>query len=106
MGTARFDAAERRAVPLLSLQAIRLTTPASAGIDTMRIEEKFNLKSAKLIECQSTAAVYSGPGSALGIKVQFFPTDYDDGRKISLHLTPREAMALAKELIGAAINRL
>lgn len=87
----------------------RLTTaPATAGIteNIMRIEEKFNKRDAKLIECQPPF-VHSGSQYALGIVVKFFtnPDDADD-RNLSMHLTPHEALKFAEDLLSAARCRL
>lgn len=72
----------------------------------MRIQEKFNLRDAKLIECQSPF-IASGPMYALGIKVEFFThPDDDDRRTLSLHLTPQEALKFAEDLLRAARSRM
>jgi hypothetical protein len=72
----------------------------------MKVEEKFNLRDAKLIECQ-TPFVASGPMYALGIKVEFFTyPDDDDRRTLSMHLTPHEALKFAEDLLSAARCRL
>lgn len=71
----------------------------------MKIEEKFNKRSADLVTVQ-TPTVQSSSGFALGIRLQFFPEARDDQRMLSMHLTPAEALDLADYLIGAARERL
>ena len=71
----------------------------------MRVEEKFNKRAADLVECQSMH-VSSGAFLALGVKIACFPVDHTDGRTLSIHLTPDEALTLARELIGAAQHRI
>jgi hypothetical protein len=66
----------------------------------MRIDEKFNLKSAQLVE--SIALVKRGPRFALGMSVEFCAMPGDDRRTLKLHLTPLEALEFAKDLIEAA----
>lgn len=66
----------------------------------MKIEEKFNLKSATPIDAR-LSAVSTGPQYPTGVKLQFFAVDPDDRRTISWHVTPDEALQLAAELIAA-----
>jgi len=72
----------------------------------MRVEEKFNLRSARLLEVQMPH-VKSGPSLALGIKVTFFQKNDDaevyDGRTLAVHMTRDEAIEFAKELLSATI---
>ena len=69
----------------------------------MRIEEKFNRRSAELIEVQQPTA-HVGPNySELGIKLTFFTVPgNDDHRTIAMHLTVDDALQLAQELIASA----
>jgi hypothetical protein len=69
----------------------------------MRIEEKFNKRTAELIEVQPPS-FHAGPNfSALGIKATFFQLPgSDDTRTLSVHMTPDEALLLAENLIAAA----
>lgn len=71
----------------------------------MRVEEKFNKRAADLVECQQPH-VTSGACFTLGIKLECVPVDYTDGRTLSIHLTPDEALSLARELIAAAQRRI
>ena len=65
----------------------------------MRVDEKFNLQSAKLVNC-AQPVVESGIGLALGLKIRL--TANDDGRGLSIHLTPEEALKLADDLVREA----
>lgn len=69
----------------------------------MRAEEKFNRKSANLLECQQPI-VDSGGGMALGVRVRVFMVPGPEAKNISLHLTPDEALRLAEDLIREARN--
>lgn len=72
----------------------------------MKIEEKFNKRSAELIDVQSPSIQY-GNHFDLGIRLQFFTLPgVDDFRTLSMHMTPSEALILAKELIEAAHKML
>lgn len=72
------------------------------GNDSVKIEEKFNKRDAKLIAVQP-ASIHTGAQYALGIKLEFFtlPSD-DDMRTLSMHMTPDEALEMAEGLIAAA----
>jgi len=65
----------------------------------MRVDEKFNLKSARLVECDQPV-VESGVGLALGLRIRL--TDRADGRGLNIHLTPEQALKLANDLIQEA----
>lgn len=68
----------------------------------MKIEERFNVKTAKLVEVQPPSVSF---GHHLGpdVKLQFFPICYsDDRRNLHMHLSPSEALQLAADLIRAA----
>jgi len=68
----------------------------------MRVEEKFNLKSAQLVEVQQPY-VKHGPRFALGMSVEFYTAQgSDDRRTLRLHLKPLEALQFAQDLIDAA----
>lgn len=68
----------------------------------MKIEEKFNKRTAELIEVQP-ASIHAGPTHALGIKLEFFTLPGNaDMRTISMYLTPDEALEMAGGLIAAA----
>lgn len=72
----------------------------------MKIEEKFNRKHAKLVEVQFPS-ILTGGGLAEGIKLTFDRTVNDpDPSRISMHMTPDEALLLAQLLISAARSRL
>ena len=67
----------------------------------MRVDEKFNKKSATLLECQQPQ-VNSGGGLALGMQIQLFMQPGSDNRTLSIHLTPDEALKLAEDLVREA----
>lgn len=68
----------------------------------MKIEEKFNKRSANLIEVQPPT-VHTGAAYALGIRLTFYPVVSDpDRRTLAMHLTPDEALEMAEGLIAAA----
>ncbi|MDN7179085.1 hypothetical protein M0D69_13890 [Caballeronia sp. SEWSISQ10-4 2] len=71
----------------------------------MKLEERFNLRSAQLVEVQKPS-VRTGGGLALGIKVTFIAAAEHDFRSIGLHLTPTEALQLAEDLIHCAHHQL
>lgn len=72
----------------------------------MKIEEKFNKRSADLIAVQQPC-ITTGAGLALGIKLEFFTTqEVDDLRTLSMRMTPYEALQLAENLINAARRSL
>lgn len=72
----------------------------------MKIEEKFNKRTADLIEVQPPA-INAGPGYSLGIKLEFFTMPgNDDRRTLSMHMTPAEALEMAEGLISAARRRM
>jgi len=72
------------------------------GNDGVKIDEKFNLKSAQLVEVQQPY-VKRGPRFALGMSVEFYTAPgSDDRRTLRLHLTPLEALKFAQDLIEAA----
>lgn len=70
----------------------------------MKIEEKFNKRSAELIEVQQPL-VDEGPHFALGIRVRNVQPSGADGRILCMHLTPDEAMGFARDLIEAVRRR-
>lgn len=65
----------------------------------MRVDEKFNLKSARLVNCEQPV-VESGGGLALGMKIRI--THAADGRGLNIHLTPEQALKLADDLVREA----
>ncbi len=68
----------------------------------MLIEKCFNKRAASLIEVQSPI-MRTNHGLALGIKMEFFRVPEDPDRsRISMHLTPDEALTLSLQLIHAA----
>ena len=67
----------------------------------MRVEEKFNRKSAKLLEV--LPVVRTGGGLALGLKVTFYGQE-TQGRTLSAHMTRDEALGLARDLVAAALR--
>lgn len=70
----------------------------------MRVEERFNRRSAELIEAQQPLV---DSGFALGVRARFFTMPgSDDGRTLSVHMTPDEALAFARDLIEAARRRI
>lgn len=71
----------------------------------MRIEEKFNKRSANLVEVVPPA-VRAGPQHELGVCATFYSV-HDSGKgQITMHLTPLEALAFAGQLIEAATRQL
>lgn len=72
----------------------------------MKIEEKFNKRSAKLIDVQTPLVVHAGGGMALGIKLTATPErdagSIGSGEQLCIHMTPAEALELAQQLINAA----
>lgn len=68
----------------------------------MKIEKNFNLRTAELVDVQMPTVSTKGD-LALGIKLQFFrqPTDIEMSR-LSMHMTPDEALELACQLIWAS----
>lgn len=70
----------------------------------MKIEEKFNLRSAQLVTVNSFY-VNCGPQYAEGIKVTFPAREDHDHRRIALHLNCDEALELAEALLNAARRR-
>lgn len=75
----------------------------------MKVEEKFNKRVAPLITVQPPL-VDASAGLAEGIRVRLFPSNEHggglDGRTLSMHLTPIEALEFAQNLIAAARDRL
>lgn len=72
----------------------------------MKIEEKFNKRSADLIAVQQPS-ISVGTAFALDIKLKFFTAPgVDDLRTLSMHMTPYEALQLAESLINAARRSL
>lgn len=67
----------------------------------MKIEEKFNKRTAALVPVTSPQ-VKASPALAKGIKVTFWASDTNDTRAIAMHMTPAEAHAFAIELLKAA----
>lgn len=71
----------------------------------MKIQEKFNLKSAKLIEVMSPT-IHTGPHYELGMQIRFYqPSDQQDRREIVLYMTPDEALDFGLALIDTARRR-
>ncbi|WP_274644033.1 hypothetical protein [Pseudomonas serbica] len=71
----------------------------------MKAEEKFNRKTAALLECQQPV-VDSGGGLALGVRVRVFELPGREAKTLSLHLTPDEALRLAEDLVREARNHI
>jgi hypothetical protein len=75
----------------------------------MKVEEKFNKRAATLIKVQSPI-VDAGAGLAEGVRIRLYPSNehggVNDGRTLSMHLTPTEALEFAQNLIAAARDRL
>lgn len=68
----------------------------------MKVEEKFNSRSAKLIDVQYPS-IRSGPRYECGMVVEFFTKPGDDNpRSLTVHLTPGDALAMAVDLIAHA----
>lgn len=70
----------------------------------MKIEEKFNKRTAGLIAVQNPS-VHVGAHLALGIKIEFFPeSEAGDSRTLRMHMTRDEALHLARDLLSAVIR--
>jgi hypothetical protein len=70
----------------------------------MKIEEKFNKRSAELLEVQKPV-IHVGPNhSDEGIKVTFYQMSGEDGRTLAQHMKPDEALEYAQSLIAAALQ--
>jgi len=70
----------------------------------MKIDEKFNKRSANLVETQPPS-VRSGPHYSLGIVAEFFRLPGDDDRStLKLHMTKDEALFFAEMLVKHARN--
>jgi hypothetical protein len=68
----------------------------------MKIEEKFNKRSADLVEVQMPSVRLRPDQAHLGIKLEFFTIPgADDARTLSMHLTPDEALEMMGLLIDA-----
>lgn len=68
----------------------------------MKIEEKFNRRSAELIEVQLPLVRLSPHEAQLGIKLEFLTTPgADDLRTLAMHLTPDEALQMVALLVDA-----
>ena len=71
----------------------------------MKAEEKFNKKSAVLLECQAPE-VHSGPPLPLGVRIRVYTLPGPDARSLSLNLSPVEALKLAEDLVREARSAL
>jgi hypothetical protein len=72
----------------------------------VKIDEKFNKRTANLIEVQPPS-VRVGPQYALGIVAEFYTLPGDpDQRTLKIHLTPAEALHLSEQLLAAARRAL
>ena len=69
----------------------------------MQVQEKFNSRSAKLIEVHPPH-VSSNPTWASPVKVRFFNKDTESHKEIHMQMTPDEAINFASRLITAAQN--
>lgn len=67
----------------------------------MKIDEKFNKRSAELIEVQYPSIRF-GRHLALGMCIEFFCLPGKDGRTLKMHLTPDEALQISAQLTEAA----
>lgn len=69
----------------------------------MKIEEKFNKRTAGLVEVQPPSVFTGSVNSALGIRLMFFRVPgSDDQSTLSMHMTPAEALQFAETLVSAA----
>lgn len=71
----------------------------------MKVEEKFNKKSAALLECQPPE-VQGGPGTLLGVQVRLYTLPGPESRSLTLNLNPVESLKLAEDLIREARRAL
>lgn len=74
----------------------------------MRVDEKFNKRTAALIEVQQPV-VDSKLDTFLGVRVRLFTCNEKhsgDGRELRMHMTPEEALRFAESLLAAARERL
>ena len=68
----------------------------------MKIEEKFNKRSADLIDVQLPSVRLRPDEAELGIKLEFFTAQgSNDQRTISMHMTPDEALEMMGLLVDA-----
>ena len=74
----------------------------------MKVEQKFNKRSAPLVDCGPSTI--QGRGDALGVCVTLIPSaeqfDRDDVGALRLHMTPAEAIDFGLDLIAAGKARL
>jgi hypothetical protein len=71
----------------------------------VKIEEKFNNRSATLVDV-NRPQVQQSTGYALGIRITLWPSEIGDSRHMFMHLTPSDALLLARDLIAQATTRL
>lgn len=67
----------------------------------MRMDQKFNKRTAQLIEIQNPHVKSDGI-FALGMAVSFYSLPGEETGTLNLHLTPLEALAFAENLISCA----
>lgn len=68
----------------------------------MKIEEKFNKRSADLIDVQLPSVNLKPHEADLGIKLEFFTAQgSDDMRTLAMHMTPDEALSMVALLVDA-----
>jgi hypothetical protein len=68
----------------------------------MKIEEKFNKRSADLVEVQLPSVHLSPFEAELGIKLKFFTLrGSDDLRTLAMHMTPDEGLEMVALLVDA-----
>ncbi|WP_454056859.1 hypothetical protein [Cupriavidus sp. Marseille-Q8015] len=73
----------------------------------MQIEEKFNRRSADLIEVQQPTVRTRRQDAPQGLSLQFFTArNSDDLRTLTMHMTPMEALELAERIVAGARQAL
>jgi len=70
----------------------------------MKVDEKFNKRAAKLVDVNAVM-VRASPSSPEGVEMEFFEK-HGDQRDLRVHLTPKEAIDLAMELLSKAHQKL
>lgn len=69
----------------------------------MQIEEKFNKRSAPLVEVQAPIVRNRVDLAPQGLKLEFYTLpEADDARTIAMHMDPIEALQLAEQLTASA----
>jgi hypothetical protein len=71
----------------------------------MRVDEKFNKRTANQVEVVAPV-VQHGPKYDLGVRVTLYATHDSDKGQLGINMTAYEALEWAQKLTGAAIQQL